>query len=781
MIAMQHPGTIFVGVSGWSYPHWRGRYCPPGLPQKKELAFVSRQLNSVEINGSFYSLQKPSSYESWRAQSPPSSCFSVKGPKFITHMKKLKDVKLPLANFFASGLLLLGPQLGPILWQLPPQLSFDQDRLGNFFNLLPRTFAEAAALAQQHDDHISTDRAYTSVPGDVNPNQQLRYAIEPRHETFNCPDFYTLCKQHGAAVVVADTAGKFPYLMQLDCADFLYLRLHGHEQLYSSGYTQQQLQQWAHSINTWRLPAQLLLPLPNSSPHPIKMEPPREPGSLPATTAAGPLLSCNDHQHQQQQLQQIGAMQQHQQQVIATLPSAAPADAAGGAGASGASNQTAAAAAGQGAGVLGEGMGAAAYLMEYTAAGQFGPTTTAPAAAEGAAEEASATAALEAALACNGAGAGAGGIPTPAGRSGALLGSRPELSASAGQQQQQQQQQQQLPSSSLHPIKVEPLGEFPSLPATTAAGHLQQQQQGQQESNQQHHQQQESNQQQQQGLNQEQQQQQKLNKQQQQGLNQEQQQQQESKQQVQLKDVYVYFDNDALCHAPYDAIQLQQLLLGVEAPPAEEVLLQLDIKKLRAPRKGSKAAADVGDGTGIESNATAAEAGGGAGAGEAGPAAGGVAAGEGGPAAGGVAAGEGGPAAGGVAAGEGGPAAGGVAGDVRGAAIAVGGAGGFTLACALEVEAEAAIAPAAAVGVGCAHGGRTSMVGMVIKDEETMEMGSGGGAAYMQEAAALGDKGAREKVTGRQARGSRKRTAAAAAAAEQAPKAAPDRRWRKAK
>src|SRR2546430_1610563 len=113
---------IRIGISGWTYPGWRGVFFPKKWPQKRELEFASRQMNSIEINGSFYSLQRPSSYQAWYEATPSGFLFSVKGGRFITHMKKLKDVQIPLANFFASGLLCLREKLGPILWQLPPNL-----------------------------------------------------------------------------------------------------------------------------------------------------------------------------------------------------------------------------------------------------------------------------------------------------------------------------------------------------------------------------------------------------------------------------------------------------------------------------------------------------------------------------------------------------------------------------------------------------------------------------------------------------------------------------------
>src|SRR5947209_3606241 len=120
--------TFYVGISGWTYPPWRGTFYPKGLAQHRELVFASRQVNSVEINGSFYSLQRPECYRDWYEATPEDFVFSVKGGRFITHMKKLRDIEAPLANFFASGLLALKEKLGPILWQFPPIMRFHREK-----------------------------------------------------------------------------------------------------------------------------------------------------------------------------------------------------------------------------------------------------------------------------------------------------------------------------------------------------------------------------------------------------------------------------------------------------------------------------------------------------------------------------------------------------------------------------------------------------------------------------------------------------------------------------
>ena len=235
-----------VGTSGWVYPPWRGTFYPVELPHRRELEYLSRRMNSVEINGSFYSLQRPASYRSWAEQTPEDFVFAVKGSRFITHLKKLRDVQTPLANFLASGVLALGAKLGPLLWQLPPSLPFDPQRLGDFLDLLPRGTAEAAALAQQHDARLD-NRAWTSVDAD----RPLRHAVEVRHPSYRDPALVELLRAQGVALVVADTAGTWPYLEDVT-ADFVYVRLHGDTELYVSGYTDQALDSWADRIRAWQ-------------------------------------------------------------------------------------------------------------------------------------------------------------------------------------------------------------------------------------------------------------------------------------------------------------------------------------------------------------------------------------------------------------------------------------------------------------------------------------------------------------------------------------------------
>ena len=227
------------------YPPWRGSFYPAGLAHRRELSYLAARLGSVEINGSFYALQRPASYQAWFAQTPDDFVFAVKGGRFITHLKKLRDVHTAVANFLGSGPLALGHKLGPVLWQLPPTLGFDRERMADFFALLPRTTAAAVRLAGQHDERL-TDRAWTSTDAD----RPLRHAVEVRHASFTDPAFAGLAGEHGVAVVVADTAGRWPYL-EVPTADFVYVRLHGDTELYTSGYTDEALDRWAAKIQSW--------------------------------------------------------------------------------------------------------------------------------------------------------------------------------------------------------------------------------------------------------------------------------------------------------------------------------------------------------------------------------------------------------------------------------------------------------------------------------------------------------------------------------------------------
>ena len=236
---------IRIGISGWRYPPWRGTFYPKDLAQKNELAYAASKLPIIEINGSFYSLQRPSSYAQWYAGTPKSFLFSVKGPRYITHMRKLRDVEAPLANFLASGVLGLKEKLGPILWQFPPSLRYNEERFREFFEMLPHDTEAAARLARKRESWLSkrsllkTDR-----------KRRLRHAVEIRHESFLDESFIALLRKHNIALVIAETARRWPMPHDVT-ADFMYMRLHGDKELYRSGYSEKSLDAWAKRIAAW--------------------------------------------------------------------------------------------------------------------------------------------------------------------------------------------------------------------------------------------------------------------------------------------------------------------------------------------------------------------------------------------------------------------------------------------------------------------------------------------------------------------------------------------------
>jgi len=236
-----------IGISGWRYDPWRGTFYPKDLPQKRELEYASRQLSSLEINGTFYSLQRPSSFRDWYAATPDDFLFTIKCPRFITHMRRLKNIDEPLANFFASGVLALEDKLGPMLWQFPPNFQYNEELFADFFEKLPRTVADAAEMASGHSSHVKGRSYIPSKP----PKQKIRHCIEFRHESFLVPGFIALVRKHKIGLVIADTAGIHPYAEDVT-ADFVYIRLHGAEQIYASGYTDKALDHWAKRIRVWR-------------------------------------------------------------------------------------------------------------------------------------------------------------------------------------------------------------------------------------------------------------------------------------------------------------------------------------------------------------------------------------------------------------------------------------------------------------------------------------------------------------------------------------------------
>lgn len=241
---MTSAGTVRIGISGWTYAPWRGVFYPKGLPQKRELEYTTSQFNSLEINGTFYGMQKPDSFGDWADRAPDGFVFAVKAPRFITHIRRLRDVETPLANFIASGLLRLGAKLGPILWQFPPNFQFDAERIEAFLELLPHDTEAAVRYGRKHDGRLKA-RAWLEVDAE----RPMRHAFEIRNESFRTREFIDLLRKYDVALVCADTL-EWPRLMDLT-SDFVYCRLHGSEELYASGYDDNALDAWAARVATW--------------------------------------------------------------------------------------------------------------------------------------------------------------------------------------------------------------------------------------------------------------------------------------------------------------------------------------------------------------------------------------------------------------------------------------------------------------------------------------------------------------------------------------------------
>ena len=212
-----------IGISGWRYPPWRGDFYPQGLQQRRELEFASSRLRTIEINGTFYGLQKESSWQSWRDTVPDDFVFCVKGSRQVTHFLRLRNPEDSLQRFFAQGLFELGGKLGPILWQLPASVAFEPEMVERFLSLLPRTTPDGTPL---------------------------RYAMEVRSHSFITEAYFSMLERHGVASVIADTAGTFPVLDRV-FGDLVYVRLHGDVELYASGYSAAALDHWADRARGW--------------------------------------------------------------------------------------------------------------------------------------------------------------------------------------------------------------------------------------------------------------------------------------------------------------------------------------------------------------------------------------------------------------------------------------------------------------------------------------------------------------------------------------------------
>lgn len=236
---------IYIGMSGWTNEGWRGDFYPKGLPKSKELEYAGRQVNSIEINATFYSYQKPATFQRWYEETPPGFCFSIKGPQYITHILRLKEVEKSLSNFLASGLFCLKEKMGPLLWQFPPNMVLKDDRFEKFLKLLPYDSKSAARLAKNHSSRLE-GRVQLEPSGHF----PIRHAFEFRHPSFMNPDFIDLLRAHGVALVFAHSGLKSPYMEDLT-ADFIYARMHGQEKAFKKGYPGPFLSWWADRVSFW--------------------------------------------------------------------------------------------------------------------------------------------------------------------------------------------------------------------------------------------------------------------------------------------------------------------------------------------------------------------------------------------------------------------------------------------------------------------------------------------------------------------------------------------------
>ncbi|HSH46704.1 MAG TPA: DUF72 domain-containing protein [Longimicrobiales bacterium] len=237
--------TIRIGISGWSYPGWRGTFYPSQLPQRAELDYAASRFSTIEVNGTFYSLQRASSFRSWRDRTPADFVFALKGSRFITHMKQLNDPGQALANFFGQGVLELGEKLGPVLWQFSPRFRYRPERIEPFLSMLPGTQREAGRRAAHHDHRVKDPTVTAHMP-----HRPIRHAMEIRHESFLVPEFTTMLRRYGVALVVSATAGEYPLVEEVT-TDFMYVRLHGAEAMYAGSYSDGELDHWARRIRGW--------------------------------------------------------------------------------------------------------------------------------------------------------------------------------------------------------------------------------------------------------------------------------------------------------------------------------------------------------------------------------------------------------------------------------------------------------------------------------------------------------------------------------------------------
>ncbi|NIJ21321.1 uncharacterized protein YecE (DUF72 family) [Sphingomonas naasensis] len=233
---------IRIGIGGWTFEPWRGTFYPQGLSQKKELAFASRQLSAIEINGTYYSTFKPATFEGWRDTVPDGFVFAVKGSRFCTNRKVLAEAGESVARFVGQGIVALGDRLGPLMWQFMATKKFDAADFGAFLDLLPR--------------------AHEGVP--------LRHAVQVRHESFAVPEFVDLCRKAGVAIVYADSP-QYPAIADIT-GDFVYARLEAGEDENPLCYPEADLPRWTEAAKIWAAGGR-----PDGLPYVEDGDPPKQP------------------------------------------------------------------------------------------------------------------------------------------------------------------------------------------------------------------------------------------------------------------------------------------------------------------------------------------------------------------------------------------------------------------------------------------------------------------------------------------------------------------------
>ncbi|OOG37161.1 DUF72 domain-containing protein [Polaromonas sp. A23] len=213
--------AIRAGIGGWTYEPWRKSFYPPGLPHSRELGYASRQLNAIEVNGTYYSTFKPPTFAKWRDETPGGFVFSLKASRFTTNRRVLAEAGESIERFVGSGISELGGKLGPIVWQFMPTKVFDAEDFEAFLALLPR---KVDGLA-------------------------LRHVLDVRHTSFMSADYLKLARKYRCATVFCDS-DDYPSFADLT-ADFVYARLMRSQTKVSSGYAPKALDTWAQAARTW--------------------------------------------------------------------------------------------------------------------------------------------------------------------------------------------------------------------------------------------------------------------------------------------------------------------------------------------------------------------------------------------------------------------------------------------------------------------------------------------------------------------------------------------------